>query len=146
MAPKPMVLPASQASSVIGESARDQHRCQVAVGVAHGHGVEHQPARASQALGAHPRQRRVPRQRDAAVELRLDLALVIGIKNVVERQAVTAEVFLEAFPDRHDLGRVGHRAHHQRRRRIGGNRCRRHCRRRYRGRYRVYCLIYYNTH
>ena len=95
-------------------SAHHQHRGQVAVGVAHGDGVRLLAPGTGHAVSPNPGQRRIPRHGDAAVELRLDLALVVGIQHVVKLEIVTPEILFEAFPDRHYFWRVSHCAHHQR--------------------------------
>ena len=75
-------------SAIVGVAAHDDHRGQVAIGVAHrdrlapaGRGAR--PMRSV----CEPRERRVPRDVDVAAKLRLDLALVVRVQHVVERQA-----------------------------------------------------------
>ena len=61
---------------------------------------------AGQASGAHPGERRIPRDVKMPRKMRLDLSLVVRIENVIERQVALIEP-CESFPDRDDLRIVG---------------------------------------
>ena len=98
----------------VGVGADDDHRGQVAVGVAHGQRLDRASGVPADALGADPRQRRVPRDVDAPGGELFDLALVVRVQDVVEREVAVREPAPEPVPDRDDLRVVRHRAHHQR--------------------------------
>ena len=103
--------------------AHDDHRGQVAIGVAHGQRPARWRPRASrQPPGAHPGQRRVPRHVDAAGEQVLDLALVVA-STARSRTAKPwrGEPVAEAVPDRDDLGVVGDGAQSSTCRRVTGD-------------------------
>src|SRR5581483_4038879 len=93
-----------------GVVAHRDDRREVAVGVAH----DQRLCLRHETPAADPRQRRVPRHVDATAGEVFDLALVVRIQDVVERQSLLGEPTPEALPDRHHLGVVGDGAEDQR--------------------------------
>ena len=67
-----------------------------------------------EASGAHPGERRVPRDIDVAGEVCFGLGLVARVQHVVEREVLGGEPVLEALPDRDDLRVVGNGAERER--------------------------------
>lgn len=84
-------------------STSHDQRCQVAVRIAHRNSADADLPDASHPSGTNPCQRRVPGDLYRPVKQRLYLTLVVGIKYVVEAQALLLEVTLEAFPNSNNL-------------------------------------------
>src|SRR5207245_2655826 len=87
-------------------SGKDFRR-QVAVSVPHG---ERAAVSMAFELALDPGQGRVPGHINFCRKVRLDLGVVVRIKDVVNLNSPLQKIALEAFPDGHHLGVVGHRA------------------------------------
>src|ERR1700722_1720900 len=84
----------------------EDNQSQFAVRIAHADRFRAPAEDPGDTLGLQPRQRRIPSDVNVAGEVRLHLALVVRVEDIIESQTVPCEIALESVPNCDDFGVV----------------------------------------